>query len=39
MRVPVERPTPSLAYSSPPMRRMCGTVDIVSTLFTTVGFA
>ena len=39
MRVPVERLTPSLAYSSPPIRMMCGTVDSVSTLLTTVGFA
>ena len=39
MRVPVERLTPSFAYSAPPICMMCGTVDSVSTLFTTVGFA
>ena len=39
MRVPVDRLTPILAYSSPPICTMCGTVDSVSTLLTTVGFA
>ena len=37
--MPVERFTPSFAYSAPPIAMMCGTVDSVSTLFTTVGFA
>ena len=36
-RVPVERLTPIAAYHSPPVLMMCGTVDIVSTLFTIVG--
>ena len=39
IRVPVERLTPIDAYHSPPLRMMCGTVDIVSTLFTIVGAA
>ena len=38
-RVPVDLFTPSPAYHLPPRRMMCGIVDIVSTLFTTVGAA
>ncbi len=39
MRVPVDRLTPILAYSAPPICTMCGMCDSVSTLLTTVGFA
>src|SRR6185436_1262701 len=35
--VPVDLPTPILAYSSPPMLMMGTTAASVSTLFTTVG--
>ena len=35
----MERFTPYSAYFSPPIAMMCGSVDSVSTLFTTVGFA
>ena len=39
MRVPVDLLMPRPEYHLPPRRMMCGTVDIVSTLFTTVGAA
>ena len=39
MRVPVDLFTPISAYAAPPICTMCGTVESVSTLLTTVGFA
>ena len=35
--MPVEFSTPIFAYSSPPIRMMCGTVISVSTLLMSVG--
>ena len=35
--MPVERSTPILAYSSPPIRRMIGAFISVSTLLISVG--
>ncbi len=37
-RVPVERPAPSAANAAPPLVMIQGRLDIVSTLFTTVGW-
>ena len=37
--VPVERPTPILAYSAPVMLMIGTTAAMVSTLFTTVGLS
>ena len=37
MRVPFAFSVPRVAYSAPPWRRIHGTVESVSTLFTAVG--